>query len=596
MKYILFFLCCFVFSTTKAQFLPNLALENATTNVGANLLDPSLADRSLVNTWPWRVSHGTPQVDIIQVGRPPLIPLTPKNAIKIGVTPLKYTNGTNGTEDCNDNANTAATACGLGAGDKTSEGVFYNYNFKQGKKYYLRFSYQTGRLASGESIDKCFIKLTNGLSEPNTGSANNQRCYKLAQQIGTITTGTNGWVEENVSLPGIVDICLIPDQNYSQIWISADTETKSLDSECAAFFYVYDLSLEACDPSLTFGETQVFVPRYTRAYNPIPPRIQSSGFVIFMPLNPGDTIKFLNYANNNNVWRIDAATFISMLSRSPSSGVTGNIDIQYGTVAEFKIADCDVNTVFDECPLFETWINITSDSRTSEGGQVFIPNAFNPISQYVQNKVWQPVFVYNYPYNGEKISYMVLDRLGEIVVGGVWDDACNPPPRDFVKWDGRFNGQAVGSGVFAYYIAIENCQGRKEFRGDVTLTYNSNMQEQPDLNTISLEPTATKGLSDKQEHQPTETNEALNNTEPTSAQPQVMVFPNPNNGLVNIQIESPSKAYDIQLFSADGKLVYAENSLFASFHQIDISHLPSGFYFLKVSSPIFNQSFKLSKQ
>jgi hypothetical protein len=66
---------------------------------------------------------------------------------------------------------------------------------------------------------------------------------------------------------------------------------------------------------------------------------------------------------------------------------------------------------------------------------------------------------------------------------------------------------------------------------------------------------------------------------------QVSVFPNPNSGLFTVQFENLQYDAKIQVYNALGALVYEYDALATEFTKdIDLSHVGSGVYYIKVSS------------
>ena len=89
--------------------------------------------------------------------------------------------------------------------------------------------------------------------------------------------------------------------------------------------------------------------------------------------------------------------------------------------------------------------------------QVFIPNAFSPNDDGVND--WFEVYVSDDAL--QVLSLQVYDRWGELVFRGNGADA---------RWDGRFRGQRMGTGVFVYILDVVYRDGRTEtLSGDVTL-------------------------------------------------------------------------------------------------------------------------------
>ena len=94
--------------------------------------------------------------------------------------------------------------------------------------------------------------------------------------------------------------------------------------------------------------------------------------------------------------------------------------------------------------------------------EVFIPNVFSPNADGI-NDVFT-VYAGNSVRNIEILQ--VFDRWGNLVY-----EANNLDPMNLnVGWDGRYRGDLLNPGVFAYYTIVEYLDGEREiFKGDVTL-------------------------------------------------------------------------------------------------------------------------------
>lgn len=81
--------------------------------------------------------------------------------------------------------------------------------------------------------------------------------------------------------------------------------------------------------------------------------------------------------------------------------------------------------------------------------------------------------------------------------------------------------------------------------------------------------------------------------EELSALEKTRIYPNPFNNFLDIELYNSSKSI-IEIFSADGRLV--QSSIFNEINiNLDVSHLLSGFYFLKIHQDNQNGTFKVVK-
>ena len=93
---------------------------------------------------------------------------------------------------------------------------------------------------------------------------------------------------------------------------------------------------------------------------------------------------------------------------------------------------------------------------------IYVPNIFSPNGDNVNDRL-----VINVGSSVKEIASMVIfDRWGNLVFS-----AEHFQPSDISNsWDGRFKGQGLNPGVFAYRLIVEFEDGRSEVRyGDVTL-------------------------------------------------------------------------------------------------------------------------------
>jgi gliding motility-associated-like protein len=105
----------------------------------------------------------------------------------------------------------------------------------------------------------------------------------------------------------------------------------------------------------------------------------------------------------------------------------------------------------------------SSNYSSSTGCLINIPNVFSPNGDGIND-----VFDLGSLDNQEItiLKFYIFDRWGNNVFSG---HNLNMHASD-VWWDGRFKGNTMNPGVFAYYIEAEFEQGdRKTSKGDITL-------------------------------------------------------------------------------------------------------------------------------
>ena len=86
---------------------------------------------------------------------------------------------------------------------------------------------------------------------------------------------------------------------------------------------------------------------------------------------------------------------------------------------------------------FSAKSNIACDVQKA---RIFVPSAFNPNSDIVENRVWRPTNVFA---RQDSYTLFIVDRWGNEVFRTTDVDAA---------WDGTFNGKELPMGVYTYYI------------------------------------------------------------------------------------------------------------------------------------------------
>lgn len=101
-------------------------------------------------------------------------------------------------------------------------------------------------------------------------------------------------------------------------------------------------------------------------------------------------------------------------------------------------------------------------ARVLDCNQVFVPNAFSPNSDEVNDRL--TVFAPNC--FTRLLSWRIFDRWGSLV----YEAAEQPLDDSFTGWDGQVNGQPAAPGVYAYQLILERTNGRQKLvRGEALL-------------------------------------------------------------------------------------------------------------------------------
>ena len=64
----------------------------------------------------------------------------------------------------------------------------------------------------------------------------------------------------------------------------------------------------------------------------------------------------------------------------------------------------------------------------------------------------------------------------------------------------------------------------------------------------------------------------------------IEIFPNPTDGILNIQVEVSLEQFDLRVMNPVGQTIRTENIRGRSFTSMDLSSLPAGTYFIELSS------------
>ena len=105
----------------------------------------------------------------------------------------------------------------------------------------------------------------------------------------------------------------------------------------------------------------------------------------------------------------------------------------------------------------------TTSIKVSKDFPFYVPNAFAPQSSHSENALFRPFATHKVRNIN---SFRIFNRWGDMVherINFQGDD-------DSAAWDGTFNGKALPSGVFVYFLEVEFIDGALEvFSGDVLL-------------------------------------------------------------------------------------------------------------------------------
>jgi gliding motility-associated-like protein len=92
--------------------------------------------------------------------------------------------------------------------------------------------------------------------------------------------------------------------------------------------------------------------------------------------------------------------------------------------------------------------------------RLWMPTAFNPESDVLENRVWKPQGVFARP---DSYTLFIMDRWGQEVFRTTTISS---------GWDGLINGNKASMGVYTYYVKYRSIEDVPvEERGNFTLLY-----------------------------------------------------------------------------------------------------------------------------
>ncbi len=103
----------------------------------------------------------------------------------------------------------------------------------------------------------------------------------------------------------------------------------------------------------------------------------------------------------------------------------------------------------------KSYSNILEIAKETE---IFIPNAFHPNGEILENQIFKPIFSY---LNNQNYQFLIYNRWGEVVFS----------TNDINEgWDGTSKGRIAHAGVYIYLLIYQNKEGNiVQKRGYVTL-------------------------------------------------------------------------------------------------------------------------------
>jgi hypothetical protein len=454
---------------------------------------------------PWQVSHGTPDIS------------TTYGAIPVNFSARMYS---------------GAIAASPGY---FSEGIFQNYNFVKGNRYFLRFYVSADHPADGGNgdVDEVFISLANGLTGKNypTQASANFDLPSVTRQ--DVWRQTNYKTNEQWFL---IDTEFIASDNYTQLWVSLKDNGGDPESVFFAKFEIAGLYISCCPYDKYFENTNILTST-TRVENKI------------------ETSQTVTVQNGQNV------NFYAGKEINLKAGFLAQNGVLFKAATD-SYCDCSVGggNAVNICDVFAGSIQYISNSN---GPGVYMPNYLN--RDYYTN--WYPTsYGYNKPYNAYYWKLKIINRWGQVVYEAENTSGVDGFANQSIKW----NGGNVSTGTYYVDLKLTNCTGTYSYYNwlDVAGTAHPNSARiagEEELSSEIMMEDKEKVLPDKS---------FLND-----------IYPNPAKDLITFKYSIAKEGpVTLRLYNETNtitKTIVFEEKHPAGFFEFgySVENLPSGIYF-----------------
>jgi hypothetical protein len=363
---------------------------------------------------PWAVSHGTPDIEKFNSAQ---VPFTYYAAVSGG-------------------ANFGQTSIW------GSEGIFQNYNFYKGNRYFLRAFVRGYHVNDGENfdVDRVFIALTNGLVSKNILPSGQNANYSFPQN-----ERQDIWFEDNFKSPWkLIEKEFIANADFSQLWISLIDDNGDTYLQQEAYFAIGGIYISCCPYDKTITEFTNFngpLPNYVQSSVTAGNKISTTGLVIIPPWSQN-----VNLLAGKEV--VLGAGFAAQNGSFSATVIPNSCNCSIGG-----------GNVEDICNVFPG--NVTYIPNANGPG-VYVPNYFN---RDVSTNWYPSSFGYAKPYNAFFWRLTIVNRWGAEVYR-----AENTAGVDgFVDKSITWNGGSVSTGVYFVKLDLTNCTGTFTYNGSLTV-------------------------------------------------------------------------------------------------------------------------------
>ncbi|NOS55375.1 MAG: hypothetical protein HOP37_03855, partial [Cyclobacteriaceae bacterium] len=343
-----------------AQKIENGDFDNICVTLSTSIFFNAFYDGNNCGLNPWSVSHGTPDIEST-----------------FNTIPRSFS---------------AAMAAGKkfgGTVDSGSEGIFQNYNFQKGNRYYLR-SYVFARHGFDggvDDVDEVFISLTNGLIDRNYSSG------ETADFIFPSNVKQDIWYAKDYKTNDqwvLIEKDFIANDNYSQLWVTLK-DNDGNGNLFIAEFKIAGLYVSCCPYDKTITEFTNFngpLPNYVQSSITAGNKISTTGLVIVPPWSQN-----VNLIAGKEV--VLGAGFAAQNGSFSATVIPNSCNCSIGG-----------GNVQDICNVFPG--NVTYIPNANGPG-VYVPNYFN---RDVSSNWYPSSFGYAKPYNALFWRLTIVNRWG----------------------------------------------------------------------------------------------------------------------------------------------------------------------------------------
>lgn len=334
----------------------------------------------------------------------------------------------------------------------------------------------------------------------------------------------------------VKDVCrlMVPTQNGTQVnFALQDYNVYNLSFTLQSSWVANNMSVVAFLQDVT--TKQVFQANTIKLTDLMPATINSSFTADVTEICEGEQVEFTCTSGSGA-----ASWFWSFPGGNPEFSIEPNLVVTYAEPGSYSVTLTVSNLVNNSTFTQENMITVNDSPETPETpvGDAVIDLYYVTVSEYSVEEV-TGAMEYQWQFVPEEAGMLESDG-----------------PVATITWNPDFLGEA-----FLSVKAVgEGCESEFSQQLEINVT-----------NTVGIEPVAASEFS---------------------------VSPNPGNGIFMVQLPESAKreTITIRVYDLRGKVIWEEKSLRSDLqkHQINLSHLSQGVYYLSVQSPSLNISKSIS--